>query len=98
MLELQNKCYIMLYLISIGITITNIIQTGLALSTGMFIVLNPIGYNWLLFLLIIIFYLFMLTSLFIKDRGYKIIFLIGIIYTVLIGFGCFIHNFILILN
>lgn len=97
-MELQNKFYITLYLISIGITITNVIQSGLAIATGMFIELNPIGYNWLLFLLIIVFYLFMLTSLFIKDRGYKRIFLIGIIYTILIGFGCFVHDFILILN
>jgi len=85
-----------LYLISIGITITNIIQSGLTLATRMFIELNPIGYGWHTIIFMILFYLWMSIPFFIKDRGYKGAFFLGIIYTIFIGFGCFVHDFMII--
>ena len=92
---MKNKNYMVLYLISIGIVIINIIQTGLVLSIG-FIELNPLGYNWFRFLLVFLFYLFMSIPFFIKDKDYKRAFLIGIIFIMFVGFGVFIHDFIII--
>ena len=89
---IQNKLYITVYLSSIIITITNIIQSSLAINTGYFIETNPFGINCFL---IIIFYLFMLIG-FIKNTGYKKVFLIGIIYTIFLGMFCFVNDLIII--
>jgi len=93
---MQNKPYIILYLTSVGISITNIIQTGLALSTGLFIELNPIGFNWVIIFLMILSYLFLLVPILIKTILYKRVFLIGIICFIVIGILVFIHDFIII--
>ena len=91
-----NKHYLVLYLIFIGISIANLIQTGLALSTGMFIELNPLGYNWRVFLFYFLVCLYMLIPFFITNRGYKRAFLILIICMIFVSFGFFIHDFIVI--
>ena len=93
---MKIKPYIVLYLISIGISITNIIQTGLALSTGLFIELNPIGFNWVIIFLMTLSYLFLLVPIFIKEVLYRKVFLIGIVYFIVLGIIVFIHDFIII--
>ena len=93
---MKKKNYLILYLISIGISINNNIQTGLALSTRRFIELNPLGHNWFTILLTILFYIFLLIPFFIKDEDYKSVFSFGIIYIIFLGSGVFIHDIMII--
>lgn len=93
---MANKFYIILYLISLGLSILNHIITSTALATGLFIELNPIGYNLIIFILTILLYLFLLVPLFIKDKLYKTIFLIGIAYVTLLNIGVCIHDMVVV--
>ena len=93
---MKNKKYLILYLISIGLSIVNNIQTGWALSTGRFYETNPLGYNLFTIFMTFMYYIYMLIPFFIKDKSYKKIFSIVIIYTIFIGFYCFVHDFIVI--
>ena len=93
---MENKNYIVLYLVSIGLSTTNNILTGQALSTGMFTELNPLGYNWVTIFLTILLYLFLLTPLFTNVKFHKRVFLIGIIYIISLSLFCFVHDVIVI--
>ena len=93
---MKNKNYLILYIISIGINTINIIQTGHALSTGMFIELNPLGYNWFRIFLLFLLYLFLSTVFFVDTKSYKNVFSIGMVYVIYLGFVCFVHDFIVI--
>lgn len=94
--KMRKKNYIILYLISIGISITNNIQTGWALSTGRFIELNLLGYNWIIILLTVLFYLVLLIPFLINDKTYMRVFSFGIIFLIFLGFGVFIHDIMII--
>ena len=93
---MKNKKYLKLYIFSIQITIANIFQTGYAISTGNFAEANPLGYNWFRILLIFLIYLSLSMVFFIDTKSYKCAFLIGIIWSTILGFICFTHDFIVI--